>query len=76
MKHKVMRAMAEREAKKPKLEGRVEIDDAYLSGERTGGKRGRGDGQDTLRGCCGDHARQEAPAAAAERGQGLPQEGG
>jgi hypothetical protein len=76
MKHKVIRAMAEREAKKPKLEGRVEIDDAYLSGERTGGKRGRGDGQDTLRGRCGDHARQEAPAAAAERGQGLPQEGG
>ncbi len=42
MKHKLMRAMAEREAKKPKLEGRVEIDDTYLGGERTGGKRGRG----------------------------------
>jgi hypothetical protein len=48
MKHKVIRAMAEREAKKPKLEGRVEIDDAHLSGERTGGKRGRCDGQDTF----------------------------
>jgi hypothetical protein len=34
--------MADREAKKPKLEGRVEIDDAYLGGERSGGKRGRG----------------------------------
>jgi hypothetical protein len=34
--------MAEREAKKPKLSGRVEVDDAYLGGERSGGKRGRG----------------------------------
>jgi transposase-like protein len=42
MKHKLMRAMAAREAGKPKLEGRVEIDDAYLGGERAGGKRGRG----------------------------------
>src|SRR5687767_9931651 len=42
VKHKLMRAMAAREAGKPKLEGRVEIDDAYLGGERSGGKRGRG----------------------------------
>ena len=42
MKHKLMRAMQAREAKKPKLAGRVEIDDAYLGGERPGGKRGRG----------------------------------
>jgi ribosomal protein L37AE/L43A len=42
VKHKLMRAMAEREAKKPKLQGRVEVDDAYLGGERVGGKRGRG----------------------------------
>jgi transposase-like protein len=42
MKHKLMRAMAAREAAKPKLSGRVEIDDAYLGGERQGGKRGRG----------------------------------
>jgi ribosomal protein L37AE/L43A len=42
VKHELMRAMAEREAKKPKLEGRVEVDDAYLGGERSGGKRGRG----------------------------------
>jgi ISXO2-like transposase domain len=40
MKHKLMRAMAAREAEKPRLEGRVEIDDAYLGGERSGGKRG------------------------------------
>jgi transposase-like protein len=42
MKHKLMRAMAEREAAEPKLSGRVEIDDTYLGGERSGGKRGRG----------------------------------
>jgi ISXO2-like transposase domain/Transposase zinc-ribbon domain len=42
MKHKLMRAMAGREAAKPKLQGRVEIDDTYLGGERSGGKRGRG----------------------------------
>jgi transposase-like protein len=42
MKHKLTRAMAAREAAKPKLGGRVEIDDAYLGGERPGGKRGRG----------------------------------
>jgi transposase-like protein len=42
MKHKLMRAMAKREAAKPKFKGRVEVDDAYLGGERPGGKRGRG----------------------------------
>jgi transposase-like protein len=42
MKHKLMRAMAARETAKPKLSGRVEMDDAYLGGERPGGKRGRG----------------------------------
>ena len=42
MKHKLMRAMAGREAARPKLRGRVEVDDAYLGGERPGGERGRG----------------------------------
>ena len=42
VKHKLMRAMAAREATKPRLSGRVEVDDAYLGGERSGGKRGRG----------------------------------
>src|SRR4051795_3806768 len=42
MKHKLMRVMAAREAEKPKLSGRVEVDDAPLGGERPGGKRGRG----------------------------------
>ena len=36
MKHKLMRAMAGREARKPKLSGRVEMDDTYLGGERPG----------------------------------------
>ena len=40
MKHKLLQVMAEREASRV-LDGRVEIDDAYLGGERPG-KRGRG----------------------------------
>ena len=40
MKHKLMQVMLQREARKP-LEGRIELDDAYLGGERRG-KRGRG----------------------------------
>src|SRR3954465_8794059 len=42
IKHKLMAARERRDAGKPKLEGRVEVDDAYLGGERSGGKRGRG----------------------------------
>ncbi|WP_426683358.1 IS1595 family transposase [Xanthomonas translucens pv. undulosa] len=41
MKHKIMQAMAEREATRT-LSGFVQIDDAYLGGERNGGKAGRG----------------------------------
>ena len=41
MHHKLLRAMATAEAPR-RLGGRVEIDDAYLGGERTGGKPGRG----------------------------------
>src|SRR3978361_1936074 len=41
IKHKLKQVMFERDAKK-RLTGRVEIDDAYVGGERTGGKRGRG----------------------------------
>ena len=41
IKHKVMQSMLEREALYT-LDGRVEVDDAYLGGERTGGKVGRG----------------------------------
>ena len=41
MKHKIMQAMTERENTR-KLSGFVQMDDAYLGGERTGGKAGRG----------------------------------
>src|ERR1700759_4219764 len=41
IKHKLMQAMMERDATK-RLTGRIEIDDAYLGGERNGGKLGRG----------------------------------
>jgi ribosomal protein L37AE/L43A len=39
--HKLAQAMMERDATQ-RLEGRVEVDDAYLGGEHNGGKRGRG----------------------------------
>jgi hypothetical protein len=39
--HKLAQVMLERDQGKP-LDGRVEMDDAYLGGERNGGKRGRG----------------------------------
>jgi transposase-like protein len=41
IKHKLRQVMMERDAKKL-LGGRVEMDDAYVGGERSGGKRGRG----------------------------------
>lgn len=39
--HKLMQAMAEREERYV-LDGQVQVDDAYLGGERSGGKAGRG----------------------------------
>lgn len=41
LKHKILEVMAERESIRV-LEGRVEVDDAYLGGAHPGGKRGRG----------------------------------
>lgn len=41
IKHKLMEAMRHREEGR-ELDGRVEMDDAYLGGERSGGKTGRG----------------------------------
>ena len=41
MHHKLMQAMTEREARYT-LSGKVQVDDAYLGGERVGGKVGRG----------------------------------
>lgn len=41
LKHKLMETMFQREQSRP-LRGIVSIDDAYLGGERVGGRRGRG----------------------------------
>lgn len=41
MKHKLMQVMLERDSSK-KLKGHIEMDDAYLGGNRPGQKRGRG----------------------------------
>ena len=41
MRHKLMQVMMERDREHP-LSGWVELDDAYLGGERCAGKRGRG----------------------------------
>ena len=41
IKHKLKQVMLERDGGKT-FTGRVEIDDAYLGGQRSGGKRGRG----------------------------------
>jgi transposase-like protein len=41
IKHKLAQVMMERDADK-QLSGRIELDDAYLGGQRSGGKRGRG----------------------------------
>ena len=41
LQHKLMAVMSERDATYP-LNGRVDIDDAYLGGELSGGKAGRG----------------------------------
>jgi transposase-like protein len=41
MHHKIMGAMAQQEAGS-RLHGKVELDDAYLGGERVGGRAGRG----------------------------------
>lgn len=41
IKHKLLEVMFQKEAPR-RLKGRVELDDAYLGGEHSGGKRGRG----------------------------------
>jgi ribosomal protein L37AE/L43A len=81
LKHKLMEAMYVREQHR-ELDGRVQIDDAFLGGERIGGKRGRGsqnkvpfvaavqttpDGQPVLA-ClrCQPHTQHEAAAFAAQ----------
>ena len=58
VKHKLMEVMRVREDGR-ELQGRVEIDDAYLGGERSGGKTGRGE-QGAVRRRGADHARRPA----------------
>ena len=41
IRHKLMQVMMERDREHP-LSGWIQLDDAYLGGERSGGKRGRG----------------------------------
>ena len=41
IRHKLMQVMMERDREHP-LRGWIQLDDAYLGGERSGGKRGRG----------------------------------
>ena len=65
MKQKIMAAMQAREEAKPKLKGRVEMDDAYLGGAQNAfHRRGR------------DDHRASATTDQAQDRQGLPQEGG
>ena len=75
IKHKLMAAMVAREAEKPRLAGRVEVDDAYLGGERSAASAAGVRGQDAVRGRSRDDRRAQAQAAQAHRGQGLQQEG-
>ena len=72
IKHKLMQAMMERDATK-RLTGRIEIDDAYLGGERNGGMRGRGSPrQDADRGGGRNHTGGQAnPLEVAPR-KGFP----
>lgn len=56
MKHKLMEAMRQREENQP-LQGSVRVDDAYLGGERTGGKAGRGSENKVAEEPCGRDCR-------------------
>ena len=76
MKHKLMAAMQARDAGKPKLAGRVEVDDAYLGGQRPGGKRGRGAaGKTPFVAAVETTAERKPRRLRLTRRQGLPQEG-
>ena len=76
MKHKLMAAMQARDAGKPKLAGRVEVDDAYLGGQRPGGKRGRGAAGKTPFVAAVETTPERKPRRLAAHGrQRLPQEG-
>ena len=73
VKHKIMAVMARREGETA-LTGRVEMDDAYLGGVRSGGKRGRGAAGKTPFVAAVSTSPEGRPAQAeAGAGQGLPQ---
>ncbi|WP_241752299.1 IS1595 family transposase [Xanthomonas translucens] len=74
MKHKLMQAMDEREAGR-KLGGVVQLDDAYLGGERNGGKAGRGSENTPFCHCRGDHAGRSSTAGGDRSCAGLHQGG-
>src|SRR5512147_1914573 len=71
VKHKLKQVMMERDATK-RLIGRVEMDDAYLGGQRSGGKRGRGPAGNTDRRHRRDHRRGPAGAPQTAPGARLP----
>ena len=72
IKHKLMQVMMERDAAK-RLTGRIEVDDAYLGGERNGGKRGRGSPwQDADRGGGRNHTTRKANPLEVTPGERLP----
>ena len=75
IKHKLMAAMEAREAEKPKLAGRVEMDDAYLGGQRAGGKRDRGAAGKTPFVAAVETTAERKPRRLRLTVQGLPQEG-
>ena len=73
MKHKIMAVMARREGE-TRLDGRVEMDDAYLGGMRSDRKRGRGAaGKTPFVAAVLDRPRGAPAQAEAAAGQGLPQ---
>ena len=72
MRHKLMQVMMERDRAHP-LGGFIQLDDAYLGGERSGGQaRARRAGQDPFRRRGRDQRRGPPVAREAHRGRGLP----
>ena len=70
MRHKLMQVMMERDRGHP-LGGFIQLDDAYLGGERSGGKRGRGaPGKTPFVAAVETNA--EGHPLQAHRGRGLP----
>ena len=76
IKHKLMAAMAAREAEKPKLAGRVEMDDAYLAGSALAASAAAvRPARTAVVAAVETTAEAQAALAAADGGQGLPEEG-